>query len=175
MARGVPSEWTEELASRLAAYAKDLRGVDLESVLDAQVLSELIRGRRTVPELVGLLYGVQHGYPGYNSYYMKVRRSLQNLGGKGYVSCPIFGKNRPYRLTGYAIAKLTNIGGEGSPRRVALVPRKDLAVYVATTLLGCLSLASGVDAAVEAWTYLVFAFLLGIATGNAARTLVRVI
>jgi hypothetical protein len=164
----------EELANRLASSVRDLRQIHVESVLEAQILSHLVTGRRTIPELIELLYGVGHENPNHNSYYMKVRRSLQGLSARGYVSCPLFGKNRAYRLTQHAVANLANIGGEERDRIVRLVPLRDVFLYAFTTTIGAVSFSMGVDVGFEAWMYLVFAFLLGVSTNNGVRTLLRV-
>ena len=168
------SEGVEELAKMLASFAKDLKGIDVETLLEAQILGHLLAGGRTIPELMEIIYGVRYEDSEYASVYMKVRRSLQNLSSKGYVSRPLFGKNRTYRLTDFAIAKLTDIGGRTRGRRVALIPKGDLALYAATTILGAISLVLGVDVALEAWAYIGFAFLLGVSVASAVRTIGKV-
>jgi hypothetical protein len=164
----------EELANRLASSVRDLSRIRVESVLEAQILSHLISGRRTIPELVSLLYGVDHEHRYHNSYYMRVRRSLQGLSARGYVACPLFGKNRAYRLTPHAVASLASIGGEARDMPVRLVPVRDLFLYAFTTTMGVVSLSLGVDVGLEAWMYLVFAFLLGFSANSGVRTLLKV-
>ena len=169
-----PDEGIQELSKALASFARDLKGIQIETVAEAQILGDLMNGRRTIPELMESLYGVSYNDSGYASAYMKIRRSLQSLSSKGYVSRPLFGKGRPYRLTKFAIAKLTNIGGASGEGRVVLVSRGDAALYVATSILGGISVLLGVDVALEASAYIVFAFLSGVSVANAIRTVRRV-
>jgi hypothetical protein len=169
-----PDEGIQELSRALASFARDLKGIDIETVEEAQILGHLMAGGRTIPELMESLYGVRYEDSGYASTYMKIRRSLQSLSYKGYVSRPLFGKGRPYRLTEFAVAKLTNIGGKSGHKQVVLVSKADAFLYAATTILGGTSVVLGVDVALEAFTYIVFAFLLGISVSSAVRTVRRV-
>lgn len=168
------SEGITELSRMLSSLARDLNDIDVDSVLEAQVLGHLMTGSRTIPELMETIYGVRYDDDGYASCYMKVRRSLESLSSKGYVSRPLLGRSRPYRLTDFAIAKLTDMGGRSRDRRIAVVSRRDIALYAATTVVGAASLALGVDVAIEAWIYIVFAFLLGASVANATRIVGRV-
>ena len=64
---------------------------------------------------------------------MKVKRATEHLQARGLVSTKLFGKNKPYRLTRYAVEMLTPIAGEST--RYRLVPRQDAVLYSATMII----------------------------------------
>ena len=95
------------------------------------VAEQLLGGKRTIRELVLLTYNVCPEDEGYRTCYMRVRRALITLEGKGMVSSALFGKAKPYRLTRHAIEKLLAVcnGDESHPN---LVLRIDYLAYLST-------------------------------------------
>jgi hypothetical protein len=102
------------------------------------VAEQLLGGRRTIRELVLLTYDVSPEDEGYRTCYMRVRRALITLEGKGMVSSALFGKAKPYRLTRHAIEKLLAVC-DGGERYANIVKRIDYLAY--SSALG-LSLAT---------------------------------
>ncbi|MBU7003916.1 MAG: hypothetical protein HXS50_00010 [Theionarchaea archaeon] len=102
------------------------------------VAEQLLRGRRTIRELVLLTYDVRPEDEGYRTCYMRVRRALITLEGRGMVSSALFGKSKPYRLTRHAMEKLLAVC-EGEEKYVGITKRID---YVAYSLTLGVSLAT---------------------------------
>ena len=102
------------------------------------VAEQLLGGRRTIRELVLLTYDVAPENEGYRTCYMRVRRALITLEGKGMVSSALFGKAKPYRLTRHAIEKLLAVC-DGDERYPGIVERVD---YVAYSLTVAASIAT---------------------------------
>jgi len=125
------------IRSSLRSALRNLREVEL-SPNELNVLEELLKGRRTIPELVLLMYGKGIEDAEYRTYYMRVRRAVARLESKGMISTRLFGKKKPYKLSRHAIERLLAIG-EGNERRVA--PRLDYVVYGLTLAL-CLATLS---------------------------------
>ena len=113
-----------------------LEDMKISKALDGEVLSSLRAGRRTVGELTEKIYGVTRNHPEYRSYYMKVFRSVKALQQKGYVSTNFFGRDRPYRLTPFAAAKMMEIDKEEQK----LFPPRELVIYSFTIGLGILNM-----------------------------------
>ena len=59
-----------------------LRHLEL-SMLEVEILSRLMEGRRTRNELVEEIFDVRKGGPDYVASYTKVRRGLEDLEGRG--------------------------------------------------------------------------------------------
>jgi hypothetical protein len=66
---------------------------------------------------------------------MKVRRAVRKLENRGLISTRILGRDKPYRLTPYAIERLYHLarpdGGD-----VGLMSKGDMALYVSTLTTG---------------------------------------
>jgi hypothetical protein len=111
---------------------RQLRSLEIATPLQMEVIEKLVEGRRNLPELVELIYHESTGDAGYKPHYMKVKRAAEHLKSRGLVSTNLFGKNKPYRLTRYAVEMLTPIAGE--PVRYRLFPAKDALSYLSTIL-----------------------------------------
>lgn len=90
---------SREAKERLERLAAALDSLEVEGPLQAQVIQELLAGSRTIGEVTQALYGVGRGEQGFPSTYMRVRRAIKRLESKGYVSAPLLGRDKPYRLT----------------------------------------------------------------------------
>ncbi len=137
-----PHRLRQETRKRVLRAIDDLDQLGLNDVLEARILALLLDSRRTVAELVQEIWGQAKGDPGYMTAYTRTRRGVQELESKGYVTTRLFGSEKPYRLTRYAIGRIA--GFAGSPRkRDKLVPRKDVALYGATGMLSLLAILVG--------------------------------
>ena len=108
---------------------RQLRSLQLATPLQMEVVEKLLEGRRNLPELVELIFHESSGDPEYKPHYMRVKRAADHLQSQGLVSTKVFGKNKPYHLTRYAVEMLTPIAGE--PTRYRLLPRHDVLIYLA--------------------------------------------
>jgi hypothetical protein len=106
-------------------------GLDL---LEVEILSRLLQGPRTRNELVEEIYEVRRGEDGYNSCYAKVRRAIKVLLSRGYVATKILGKEKPYRITRYAVETLGSIAPGQKPPSLVGIP--DMVAYSLCVLLG---------------------------------------
>ena len=102
--------------------------LEVSKSLHAEILSSLVHGRRTASELTEKIYGVTRESEDYRAYYMKVLRATRTLQRHGYVSTRLFGRDKPYKLTPFAAAKVMEIE-EGTS---GVLPRIDIAVYLLT-------------------------------------------
>ncbi len=102
---------------------------EFSSVRQVEIARELIRGRRTVAELVTSLYGLKAGDPGYKTHYSQVHKELRQMGSRGLVSRRPLGRDKPYRLTQMAIARLTMIGGVKPAFETRALPKLDVLLY----------------------------------------------
>jgi hypothetical protein len=118
---------------RLLRSVGSLRHLEL-SMLEVEILSRLMEGRRTRNELVEEIFDVRKGGPDYVASYTKVRRGLEDLEGKGYVTTPLFAKERPYRITSYAMQKVASVSPD--IRQPRLVERADPVIYAACLIVG---------------------------------------
>ena len=123
----------QELRKTVRVGVGALRGLDIADQLQVEILSQLIENRATLTELVLGIYGVANQDPGFNSCFSRVRRAARRLESKGLVSRGLFGNDRPYRLTDLAVTNLAKIGGGKS--QIPVLPRRDMAIYLATGLL----------------------------------------
>jgi hypothetical protein len=114
---------------------RELSGLQVNTTLEAQLINELMEGRRTGPELVKLVFNVDRSNPEFHTYYMRVRRAISSLESKGYVVSRLFGRDKPYRLTRYAVEQLASLGGG----RERLLPKHDLVLYFVTLAMGIIS------------------------------------
>ena len=116
-----------------------LGDLGLGSDLQNEMLRHLIHGPRTMTELVELIYGVSRDGEDFHADYMKVRRAVRKLENKGLISTRVFGRDKPYRLTPYAIERLYHLarpdGGD-----VGLMSRGDMTIHVSTLTTGLVTL-----------------------------------
>jgi len=162
---------------KLLGTVSDLHKLGIADTLQARIIACLIVGRRTVAELVEEIYGCRNADTGYMSAYSKTRRGIRELESRGYVATRLLGKDKPYRLTHYALGKLSGLGEHGDRER--LVSRKDLAVYIASVILltAAVSILLGVVEPPETylvWFYALFFTFLGISLTRLAETISRV-
>lgn len=118
---------------RLLRSVGSLRHLEL-NMLEVEILSRLIEGRRTRNELVEEIFDVRKGGPDYVASYTKVRRGLEDLESRGYVTTPLFAKERPYRITSYGMQRVVSVSPDIKQPR--LVERVDPVIYAACLLFG---------------------------------------
>jgi hypothetical protein len=118
---------------RLLRSVGSLRHLEL-SMLEVEILSRLMEGRRTRNELAEEIFDVRKGGPDYVASYTKVRRGLDDLEGRGYVTTPLFAKEKPYRITSYAMQKVASVSPD--IRQPRLVERIDPVIYAACLIAG---------------------------------------
>jgi hypothetical protein len=163
----------------LRESVRSLKDLALVSELQTEVLRHLVDGPRTVPELVFLIYEVGREDSEFSIYYMRIRRSIRKLENKALVSTKIFGRDKPYRLTRYAVENLYYVGRPNSPE--TLLSRVDLAIYSAALILGSGTLFlvwSSPSVPEPTWIIIssgAFTYLLGLATSRIIRSLRRII
>ena len=121
---------TDGIRLTLRSALRNLPETDL-SAHELGVAEQLLRGKRTIRELVLLTYDVRPEDEGYRTCYMRVRRALNTMEGKGMVSSALFGKAKPYRLTRHAMEMLLAVC-EGDDKYVQIVRRVDYVAYAAT-------------------------------------------
>jgi hypothetical protein len=172
------SELKDLTRKKVFRAVEDLKQLDVSDLLQAEIIGKLLTGRRTVAELVEEIYGQRKGGTGFMSAYSKTRRSIRELESKGYVTTTIFGKNKPYRLTKYAISRLSDF--ETPAHKASLVPRKDLFLYILTSVLAALALAVvyeniGLEGLSLASFYAIFFILVGISITRLLETITKVI
>ncbi len=160
---------------RVAKNARDLDRMRISSALEAEILSALIQGRRTVSELTEQMFGVTRGDPNYHTYYMKVRRATKGLQRRGYVATRLFGRDKPYKLTPFAFEKMTDVK-EGTPR---VLPARDAFAFVATVAFGLANMALAnsspwLSTPLTLVVYTVFVFLAGYCLSRLAAVFRRV-
>lgn len=158
-------------ASLLDDSVRALRELGLGSDLQTEMLRHLLHGPRTMTELVELIYGVSRDGEDFSADYMKIRRAIRKLENKGLLSTKIFGRDKPYRLTRYAIEKLYHLARpNGQPGE--LVSRSDLAVHASTLVSGLATLLLTWQALGEPHPVIVviisgiFFYLLGISSNR---------
>ena len=123
----------DDLQQRVKEGVSRLRGLDVDDTFSAEILAQLLEGRKTVAEIVEQTYGLTSTDEGYKSSYGKVWRELRQLESKGLVSRRLFGRDKPYRLTQLAVVNLAKIGGK--EQQLPLIHRTDIAVYLVTVAL----------------------------------------
>ena len=174
------TDWTNvknRTRRRVSRAIKDLDNLEVSDLLEAQIVERLLEGRRTVTELVEEIYGHRKGDEGFMSAYSRTRRCIQHLESRGFVATKILGRDRPYRLTKYAVSRLADFDIKAEGAR--LVPRKDLVLYALGASLGCLSMAKALGqlelgGAASASIYGSFLFLTGVAVTRFVQTVCRV-
>ncbi len=138
-----------------------LEKMDVFKPLEGEILLQLAKGMRTASELTETIYGVRRPNPNYFTYYMKVSRAVKALQRRGYATTRLFGRDKPYRLTPHAAAKMMDIEAGGE----RLVTPLDALTYATTAILGPVNIAmADVDWLTTPWTialYTAFTFLAG--------------
>ena len=117
----------------LLCKIKDVKELQVDNVLQAEILVRLMQHKSTGSDLATCIF--PHGTEGAASpasshaEYMRIVRSLGALEGKGLVARALFGKEKPYHLTGHGQEAVTAAlrGSYPSP----LLPRRDLVLYAA--------------------------------------------
>jgi len=121
----------DEAKDRLERLAEALDTIEIDGSLQARILQELVSGKKTVSELTDIIYGLGRGDKGFPSSYMRARRAAKRLESKGFISAPLFGRDKPYRLT--------RIGSQAVAGVLTSRPRSERrsvrALIIATTLL----------------------------------------
>jgi hypothetical protein len=146
-------------------------------MLEVEIISRLIQGRRTRNELVEEIFDVRKEGQDYVASYTKVRRGLEDLESRGYVTTPLFAKEKPYRITSYAMQKVASVSPD--IRQPRLVERIDPLIYSACLIAGFATyyLAGNVDdpARIMAVLPASFFILLGFSLARIWGTLRKVI
>ena len=156
--------------------SRSVRDASLRGSLEAEVVSSLIDGEKTVTELVEMIFPVRSDDPDFNTHYMRVWRATQDLASNGYVVKRLFGRERPYRLTRYGVERLFSGSGTGRPGLVAWI---DISLYMATILFASLLLVIHIMASATGNMILsvinpAFFFLLGVSSLRMIQTFVKV-
>jgi hypothetical protein len=108
---------------RIRKSLSHLQSLEIDSLLQAEIIVELIDGPRSSAELVEhVLHAGKEDARQYEACYARVRRAVKNLGARGYVATSILRRDAPHRLTRYAIARLADIGGGGHEREKLVTP-----------------------------------------------------
>ncbi len=105
------------------------KALGLVTVLEAEMIAYLLERSRTVADIVDLVYRTRKDDPAFHQNYMRVSRTLRLLETRGYVSRRLFGSNKPYRITDYALQKLAGVERVWGTR---LVSGWELAIYAGT-------------------------------------------
>ncbi len=134
-----PAESLRGLKENVARSVSQLARTDLRDVLQAEILLELMKGKRTTNELVEAIYHLGSEHPGYRTCYTRISRNLADMRSRGYVSRRLLGKEKPYRMTPLAVAKISAIKGVTGANRTMIFPRTDIMIYALSILLGIAS------------------------------------
>ncbi len=152
------------------------RKLEFATTLETEILACLLEGSKTVGELVELVFRVRKENCSFHQYYMRVSRVLRKMELEGYVSRRLFGSNKPYTLTHFALARLASEGDGPAPK---LVDRWDLGTYGATiaAAVATVCTSSGVVPISRSEfmvVYTVLVFLCGVCSLRLAGMLKRV-
>ncbi len=131
----------EDIRNSLRGSVKVLADLGFGSELQREILRRLIEGRRTITEVVELIFHTSRSDAGFHADFMKVSRAMRRLENRGFVATNIFGRDKPYRLTTHALETLYYLGQPGEARQ-RLVQKRDVTVYVSTLMAGAAILAS---------------------------------
>jgi hypothetical protein len=173
---GASAEGLSRLKKELLRSSGLLREGELSTTLEIEIISALTEGPRSIGELVETIFGTKSSSPGFDAHYMRVYRTAQDLAARGYAVRALFGKEKPYRITGYCVERLLSGPALPSPRMVA---RLDFAAYALTLVLGALMALAGTGVVVLVPKVLLasnsaFFFLLGISSVRMVQTLRRI-
>jgi len=167
----------QETRKKVFRAIEDLKQLGISDLLQAEIIGRLITGRRTVAELVEEIYCLRKNDKDFMSTYSRTRRSIRELESRGFVTTRLLGKDKPYRLTQYAITRLADF--ETPAGKAYLMPRRDILIHIATATLACLCLLVVLDyLSVEGWPlasiYSVFFVLVGISITRLSETIAKV-
>lgn len=140
----------------------------MEPGIGMEVVRLLLRGRRTVPELVEAIYGVDRTSMEFHAYYMRVWRSIRELEAMGLVSAPLLGRDKGYRLTPHGLRVLLGLVAKGERRSSRVFSDADLACFAVTLGVGFLA---GFVPLSPTLLGAAFIFLLGASTSRIASAL----
>jgi hypothetical protein len=167
------------LEARLERSMKPLAENELDNMTQIAIVKELLSGRRTLSELVEAVYGLKRQDEGFKTEYTRVRREIAQLEARGFVSRGLFGRERPYRLTQLAVARLTRIAEVSPTWQGRLVTVPDLVIYSMAMVMaawGFLVAWGATDTAPYLqWIRYVALFLAGLACSRFVGTLQKVI
>lgn len=121
----------------------ELGQLDVQDLTQARIIAVLLTDQRTVTELVEEIYEQKRGDEGYRGAYSKTRRAVMVLASHGYVSTRLFGKDKPYRLTKYAVSNLADFRVPADKPRI--IPRMDMAIHGFTISLGVIAFLLAID------------------------------
>ncbi len=158
--RGFGTDSSEDLR-RLDRVVRDLEALGVEPGVEIEIVRALLRGRRTVPELVETIYDLDHSSEDFHAHYMRVWRSVRELEARGIVSAPILGRDKAYRLTGHGLGLLLGISQGKRSTRTGIFSRPDVCLFALAFALGALYSA---DPGRFSPLLLVFVFVLGVST-----------
>jgi hypothetical protein len=128
-----------DVKHRLRKSMTHFRTLEIDTLLQAEILAELIDGPRSSTELVERILHTDRSNPReFEASCARVRRGLKNLGARGYVSRGLLRRNSPHRLTRYAVARLADIQTGYDPERI--VTRATLCLLSGSVITGILSL-----------------------------------
>jgi len=163
------SEKLRSLKNQVARSVSEMARSELKDLLETEILLELLKGQRTVNELVEAIYHLGSNHPGYRTYYSRVSRSLGDMRSRGWVSRQLLGKEKPYRITALAVARISAIDGVGAP--VKLFSRGDILLYSLSIFLGVSSsfLAIVVESSTGNWFPVIFSLFLFTSGGAIVR------
>ena len=102
----------DDTLRRLDRIVGGIDELGLRSSMEAEVVRQLLRGRRTISEIVQLVFGQDPSSPGFHSSYVRVWRAVRELEAKGLVSAPLLGREKPYHLTGHGLGLILRILGD---------------------------------------------------------------
>jgi len=136
---GDPLEHLTQTRDRLRRSLVDLKALEVDSLLQAQIIAELMDGPRSSMELVERILSPLPDVPREReACYARVRRAVKNLRAKGYVATSLIRKNSPHRLTRFAVARLLQIASGTEPE--GLLTRVDAVLIALSVALGLLGL-----------------------------------
>jgi hypothetical protein len=123
---------------RLLPSVNELNKLKL-SLIQTEILIRLADGRRTATELSVQIYGNDANNPSAETYYARIRRAARDLQRRGFVSTPLLGRDKPYRLTEHGILQIASLGNSArsSP---SIIGYKDIISLLSVLALGLLSL-----------------------------------
>jgi len=144
---------------RLEGILRNVESLGLTPGLESEVFRHLVRGRRTIPELVELAFGADPSSTDYHTYYVRTWRAVRELESRGLVSAPLLGKDKAYRLTKHGLAVLLRLSENRKATR-GILSMMDYALFASTMVLG--AVAYLIARPGELTT--VFVFMLGVST-----------
>jgi hypothetical protein len=165
---------SEDVTKDISTLTRKMRDLDLDT-LQSEILGELMEGRRTLAEMVDILFGVRYGDDSFDAHYSQLRRAISGLEKRGFVAREgLFGREKPYRLTQFGVAKLATISPDMS--QPGIISKLDLLFFCITAawaITVCvLSTSTGFPFTLAAS---VLGFLLGVVTTRSIQITRKVI